>query len=201
MRRVSNISSALTHRTKNNEKRVSRPNTKPYRFKMKKLPVKHIRSGNLYVDADTCELKRISNKDHNVTSDSKLDGVVAVLNATHEIRMFPTWLRPLVGSGIKVDVGNRLDSAIKMSELNIMMKRGKWYICIPHRLCIRRLKQTRISNSERTASSTRSVKSSIMKLPWSGFSFLARPSSLLIISCIAMARRTDSSVGVVMASS
>jgi hypothetical protein len=41
----------------------------------------------------------------------------------------------------------------------------------------------------------------MMKEPCSGFSFLARPSSLLMMSWMAMARRTLSSVGVVMASS
>ena len=39
------------------------------------------------------------------------------------------------------------------------------------------------------------------KLPWLGFSFLARPHSRLMTSWMARARRTDSSVGVVMASS
>ena len=57
------------------------------------------------------------------------------------------------------------------------------------------------SNSSITASSTRSVSSSMMKEPWSGFSFFARPSSRLMISWMAMARRTLDSVGVVMASS
>jgi hypothetical protein len=57
------------------------------------------------------------------------------------------------------------------------------------------------SNSLSTASSTRSVSSSMMKAPWLGFSFLARPHSRLMISWMAMARRTDSSVGVVIASS
>jgi hypothetical protein len=52
-----------------------------------------------------------------------------------------------------------------------------------------------------TASSTRSVSSSMMKAPWFGFSFFARPHSRLMMSWIAMARRTESSVGVVMASS
>ena len=56
-------------------------------------------------------------------------------------------------------------------------------------------------NSASTASSTRSVSSSMMKAPCSGFSLRARPSSWLMISWMAMARRTDSSVGVVMASS
>ncbi len=37
--------------------------------------------------------------------------------------------------------------------------------------------------------------------PWLGFSFLPRPHSLLMIIWIAIARRTDSSVGVVIASS
>ena len=37
--------------------------------------------------------------------------------------------------------------------------------------------------------------------PWSGFSFIARPHSRLMISWIASARRTDSSDGVVTASS
>ena len=41
----------------------------------------------------------------------------------------------------------------------------------------------------------------MMKAPWLGFSFLARPHSRLMISWIAMALRTLSSVGVVMASS
>jgi hypothetical protein len=41
----------------------------------------------------------------------------------------------------------------------------------------------------------------MMKAPWLGFSFFARPYSRLMISWIAMARRTDSSVSVVMASS
>ena len=41
----------------------------------------------------------------------------------------------------------------------------------------------------------------MMKLPWLGFSFLARPHSRLMMSWIAIARRTDSSVGVVIASS
>ncbi len=41
----------------------------------------------------------------------------------------------------------------------------------------------------------------MMNEPCSGFSFFARPSSLLMMSWMAMARRTDSSVGVVMASS
>ena len=57
------------------------------------------------------------------------------------------------------------------------------------------------SNSFSTASSTRSVSSSMMKLPWLGFSFFARPHSRLMMSWIAMARRTLSSVGVVIASS
>ncbi len=57
------------------------------------------------------------------------------------------------------------------------------------------------SNSASTASSTRSVSSSTMNEPWSGFSFLANPSSLEMMSWIATALRTDSSVGVVMASS
>ena len=39
----------------------------------------------------------------------------------------------------------------------------------------------------------------MMKAPWLGFSFLARPHSRLMISWIAIARRTDSSVGVVIA--
>jgi hypothetical protein len=37
--------------------------------------------------------------------------------------------------------------------------------------------------------------------PWLGFSFFARPHSRLMMSWIAIARRTDSSVGVVIASS
>ena len=41
----------------------------------------------------------------------------------------------------------------------------------------------------------------MMKAPWFGFSFFARPHSRLMMSWIAMARRTLSSVGVVMASS
>jgi hypothetical protein len=41
----------------------------------------------------------------------------------------------------------------------------------------------------------------MMNEPCSGFSFFARPSSLLMINWIAIARRTDSSVGVVIASS
>ena len=41
-------------------------------------------------------------------------------------------------------------------------------------------------NSSSTASSTRSVSSSMMKLPCSGFSFFARPSSWLMMSWIAM---------------
>ena len=41
----------------------------------------------------------------------------------------------------------------------------------------------------------------MMKEPWSGFSFIASPHSLLMISWIASARRTDSDVGVVIASS
>ena len=41
----------------------------------------------------------------------------------------------------------------------------------------------------------------MMKEPWSGFSFIARPHSRLMISWMASARRTDSSVGVVTASS
>ncbi len=57
------------------------------------------------------------------------------------------------------------------------------------------------SNSPSTASSTRSVNSSMMKLPWLGFSLRASPHSRLMMSWIAMARRTDSSVGVVTASS
>ena len=40
-----------------------------------------------------------------------------------------------------------------------------------------------------------------MKEPCSGLSFIARPHSRLITSWIAIARRTDSSVGVVTASS
>ena len=39
------------------------------------------------------------------------------------------------------------------------------------------------------------------KAPWFGFSFLASPHSRLMISWIAIARRTLSSVGVVIASS
>ena len=41
----------------------------------------------------------------------------------------------------------------------------------------------------------------MMKLPWLGFSFFARPHSRLMIIWIAIARRTLSSVGVVIASS
>jgi len=41
----------------------------------------------------------------------------------------------------------------------------------------------------------------MMNTPWFGFSFFARPHSLLMMSWIAIARRTDSSVGVVIASS
>jgi hypothetical protein len=41
-----------------------------------------------------------------------------------------------------------------------------------------------------TASSTSSVSSSMMKAPWLGFSFLARPHSRLMMSWIAIARRT-----------
>ena len=41
----------------------------------------------------------------------------------------------------------------------------------------------------------------MMKLPWFGFSFLPRPHSRLMMSWIAIARRTLSSVGVVIASS
>ena len=40
-----------------------------------------------------------------------------------------------------------------------------------------------------------------MKLPWLGFSFIDRPHSRLMISWMARARRTDSAVGVVTASS
>ncbi|MOA58575.1 hypothetical protein D3C78_1829940 [compost metagenome] len=56
-------------------------------------------------------------------------------------------------------------------------------------------------NSARTASSTSSVSSSMTNAPCKGFSFLARPSSRLMMSWMAMARRTESSVGVVIASS
>ena len=41
----------------------------------------------------------------------------------------------------------------------------------------------------------------MMKAPWFGFSFFASPHSRLMISWIAIARRTLSSVGVVIASS
>ena len=41
----------------------------------------------------------------------------------------------------------------------------------------------------------------MMNEPCSGFSFIDRPHSRLMISWIAIARRTDSSVGVVTASS
>src|SRR5699024_11251879 len=41
----------------------------------------------------------------------------------------------------------------------------------------------------------------IINAPWFWFSFFARPHSRLMISWIAIARRTDSSVGVVIASS
>ena len=41
----------------------------------------------------------------------------------------------------------------------------------------------------------------MMYEPWSGFSFIARPHSRLMISWIASARRTDSVDGVVTASS
>jgi hypothetical protein len=41
----------------------------------------------------------------------------------------------------------------------------------------------------------------MMNEPCSGFSFFASPSSLLMMSWIAIARRTLSSVGVVIASS
>ncbi len=41
----------------------------------------------------------------------------------------------------------------------------------------------------------------MMKLPWFMFSFLAKPHSLLIINWMASARRTDSWLGVVIASS
>ena len=58
-----------------------------------------------------------------------------------------------------------------------------------------------LTNSVNTASSTRSVNSSMMKEPCKGFSFFARPNSLLMINWIAIALRTLSSVGVVMASS
>ena len=57
------------------------------------------------------------------------------------------------------------------------------------------------SNSLYTASSTMSVSLSTMKLPCQGFSQKFRPSSLLMIIWIATARRTLSSVGVVIASS
>ena len=40
-----------------------------------------------------------------------------------------------------------------------------------------------------------------MKLPWVAFSQNVNPNSLLMINWIAIARRTDSSVGVVIASS
>src|SRR5919108_356344 len=43
------------------------------------------------------------------------------------------------------------------------------------------------SNSASTASSTRSVSSSMMNEPCSGFSFMARPHSRLMISWMAMA--------------
>jgi hypothetical protein len=45
------------------------------------------------------------------------------------------------------------------------------------------------------------VSSSMMNAPWFGFSFFASPHSRLMISWIAIARRTLSSVGVVIASS
>ena len=57
------------------------------------------------------------------------------------------------------------------------------------------------SNSNNTASSTKSVKSSIINEPCKGFSFFVNPSSLFMINCIAIALLTDSSVGVVIASS
>ncbi|SLI04386.1 Uncharacterised protein [Mycobacteroides abscessus subsp. abscessus] len=41
----------------------------------------------------------------------------------------------------------------------------------------------------------------MMKLPCKGFSFIASPHSRLMMSWIASARRTESSVGVVTASS
>ena len=41
----------------------------------------------------------------------------------------------------------------------------------------------------------------MMNAPWFGFSFFARPHSRLMMSWIAIARRTESSVGVVIASS
>ncbi len=41
----------------------------------------------------------------------------------------------------------------------------------------------------------------MMNAPWFGFSFLASPHSRLMINWIAIARRTLSSVGVVIASS
>ena len=41
----------------------------------------------------------------------------------------------------------------------------------------------------------------MMYAPWSGFSFFSSPNSWLRINWIANARRTDSSVGVVIASS
>src|SRR5438046_654720 len=52
------------------------------------------------------------------------------------------------------------------------------------------------SNSLYTASSTMSVSLSMMKLPCQGFSQKFKPSSRLMMSWIATARRTDSSVGV-----
>ena len=59
----------------------------------------------------------------------------------------------------------------------------------------------RASNSCRTASSTKSVNSSTMNEPCIGFSVLVQPLSLLTINWIASALLTDSSVGVVIASS
>ena len=41
----------------------------------------------------------------------------------------------------------------------------------------------------------------MMKAPWFGFSFFASPHSRLMTNWMAMARRTDSSLGVVIASS
>src|SRR5207253_10308147 len=54
---------------------------------------------------------------------------------------------------------------------------------------------TTLFRSFSTASSTSSVSSSMMNAPWFGFSFFARPHSRLMISWIAIARRTESSVG------
>ena len=57
------------------------------------------------------------------------------------------------------------------------------------------------SSSARIAASTSSVSSSTMNEPCNGLSFIAMPHSRLMMSWIAIARRTDSSVGVVNASS